>query len=281
MNRHRILIGLLLAVLLGLGIWMAEDNRTLGITEITASSQRLPEPFRGFRIAQISDLHNTEFGDENSDLLSMLSGCKPDIIVITGDLVDSRRTDIPVALAFAEQAVRIAPVYYVSGNHEARIAEYAAMKSSLQELGVMVLEDASVTIWRDNASITLIGIQEADRNDPKRPSMSELLDRLQEGTEGYRVLLCHRPEFFQTYVDAGIDLVFAGHAHGGQFRLPGLGGLLAPDQGFFPKYDSGAFTENRTTMVVSRGLGNSRFPLRINNPPEIVLVNLKPQERDT
>lgn len=102
-----------------------------------------------------------------------------------------------------------------------------------------------------------------------RAKLSELTD-----PGGYNLLLSHRPELFETYKDSGIDLVLTGHAHGGQFRLPFIGGLIAPNQGFFPKYDSGLYTDGRTNMVVSRGLGNSIIPLRFNNRPEIVIVEL-------
>ena len=102
----------------------------------------------------------------------------------------------------------------------------------------------------------------------------QAIERQQNESDGYTILLSHRPELFDLYVDTGMDLVFSGHAHGGQFRLPFLGGLVAPNQGFFPRYDAGRFTNENTTMIVSRGVGNSIFPIRFNNRPEIVLVTL-------
>ena len=105
----------------------------------------------------------------------------------------------------------------------------------------------------------------------------QAISSLQDESDGFTVLLSHRPELFDLYVDSGIDLVFSGHAHGGQFRLPIIGGLVAPNQGLFPKYDAGHFIEENTTMIVSRGVSNSIIPLRINNPPEIVVVELKSQ----
>ena len=94
-------------------------------------------------------------------------------------------------------------------------------------------------------------------------------------SDAFTVLLSHRPEFFDLYVQQGFPLVLSGHAHGGQIRLPFLGGILAPGQGFFPEYDSGLYTDETTSMVVSRGLGNSVFPFRLNNPPEIIIITLK------
>ena len=262
--------------------WIVLDNTNLEITEYYATSSRIPDPFDGFEIAQISDLHNAEFGDENKDLLVLLSQIKPDVIVLTGDLIDSRQTDIEIALDFAGKAVQIAPVYYVTGNHEARISEYEQLKMGLTDLGVVVLENQKVQITKDGESITLMGIQDPSfRTDylfgDTETVARQAISSLQNASDGFTVLLSHRPELFDLYVGTGMDLVFSGHAHGGQFRLPVLGGLVAPNQGFFPKYDAGQFIEENTTMIVSRGVGNSIIPFRINNPPEIVVVELMGQ----
>ena len=263
-----------------LTVWIIQDNTKLKLTEYNVISSKVPESFACFEIAHVSDLHNAEFGEGNSDLLEMLSEVEPHIIVITGDLIDSRQTDIEIALDFAAKAARIAPVYYVSGNHEARVPEYAELKMGLTEAGVTLLENQKVRITRDGESITLMGIQDpsfqsdylfGDAESVSRQAISSL----QNESDGFTVLLSHRPELFDLYVDSGIDLVFTGHAHGGQFRLPIIGGLVAPNQGFFPKYDAGQFIEENTTMIVSRGVGNSIIPLRINNPPELVVVELK------
>ena len=242
-------------------------------------SNKIPEAFTGFRIAQVSDLHNAEFGEGNEKLIELLSLSRPDMIVITGDLIDSRHTDIEIALEFARQAIKLAPVYYVSGNHEARVREYEDLKMGLAEAGVIVLEDQKVQITREGESISILGIDDPSFQEDylfgdAASVTSSALSELQNESDGYTVLLAHRPELFETYVDAGVDLVFSGHAHGGQFRLPFIGGLVAPNQGFFPKYDAGLFSEGSTTMIVSRGVGNSIIPIRFNNRPEIILVTL-------
>ena len=265
-----------------ISVWILLGNTKLEITEYFVASARIPVPFDGFEIAQISDLHNAEFGDENKDLLVLLSQIKPDVIVLTGDLIDSRHTDIEIALDFAGKAVQIAPVYYVTGNHEARVPEYEQLKTGLTDLGVTVLENQKIQITKDGESITLMGIQDPSFRTDYLFGDAESVSRqaitsLQNESDGFTVLLSHRPELFDLYVDTGVDLVFSGYAHGGQFRLPAVGGLVAPNQGFFPKYDAGQFIEENTTMVVSRGVGNSIIPFRINNPPEIVVVELKRQ----
>ena len=262
--------------------WIVLDNTNLEITEYYATSSRIPDPFDGFEIAQISDLHNAEFGDKNKDLLVPLSQIEPDVIVLTGDLIDSRHADMDIALDFAGKAVQIAPVYYVTGNHEARISEYEQLKMGMTDLGVVVLENKKVQITKDGESISLMGIQDPSfRTDylfgDTETVARQAISSLQNASDGFTVLLSHRPELFDLYVDTGMDLVFSGHAHGGQFRLPVLGGLVAPNQGFFPKYDAGQFIEENTTMIVSRGVGNSIIPFRINNPPEIVVVELMGQ----
>ena len=265
-----------------IAIWIVWGNNQIKLTEYIITSSKVPDSFTCFEIAQVSDLHNTEFGEENTKLIELLSEVEPHIIVLTGDLIDSRHTDIEIALDFAGKAAQIAPVYYVSGNHEARVPEYEDLKTGLIEAGVTVLENQKAHITRDGERITLMGIQDpsfhtdylfGDAESISRQAISEL----QNVSDGFTVLLSHRPELFELYVDTGVDLVFSGHAHGGQFRLPFIGGLVAPNQGFLPKYDAGRFDEGNTTMIVSRGVGNSIIPFRINNPPELVVVELKRQ----
>ena len=279
LNKKIVLIVFVL-VILCIAIWTLWGNTALEVNEYEIVSDRIPEAFSGFRIAQVSDLHNAEFGEGNEKLIELLSQTDPDMIVITGDLIDSRHTDIEIALEFARHAIKLAPVYYVSGNHEARVREYEDLKMGLAEAGVIVLEDHKVQITREGASITLIGIDDPSfREDylfgDAASVTSSALSELQNESDGYTVLLAHRPELFEIYVDTGIDLVFSGHAHGGQFRLPFIGGLVAPNQGFFPKYDAGLFSEDSTTMIDSRGVGNRIIPIRINNRPEIVTVTLE------
>ncbi len=271
---------LLLAVFLAVFIlWIAWGNRALTLTRYTLSSERLPKEFDGFTIAQVSDLHNAELGEENKTLLKMLKNAAPDLIAMTGDLVDSRKTDTEIALRFALEAAKIAPCYYVTGNHEARLtqAEYENLEQGLLNAGVTILHDREERITIGDSSISLIGIDDMRFTEKYGGTDTEMqaskIKALSSG--GYTLLLSHRPEFFKSYVRAGVDLVLSGHAHGGQFRLPVIGGVFAPNQGLFPKYDSGVFTDGNTNMIVSRGIGNSLFPFRINNRPETVLIELK------
>ena len=274
-------ICILSGILLILIVWTAWGNTALELNTHTISSRELPDAFDGYRIAQVSDLHNAEFGDRNQRLLEMLREAEPDMIAITGDLIDSRKTNIAVALAFAEEAVKFAPCYYVSGNHEARVSEYQDLKTGLEAAGVTVLGDARVEIEISGKSITIIGVNDpsflADYLTSDAAVMDRKLSELSSEDASFTILLSHRPELFDTYVAHNMDLVLTGHAHGGQFRLPLIGGLIAPNQGLFPKYDDGLYSEGNTNMIVSRGLGNSIIPFRFNNRPEVVLIELKGQ----
>lgn len=270
---------ILSTVIVFLIIWIAYSNTVLEINTINIESKHLPTEFNGFRIAQISDLHNAEFGNNNSKLISMLKQVDADIIVITGDVIDSRRTDVDIAILFAEQAVEIAPTYYVNGNHEARIpGKYEKMKQGFVEAGVIVLENSSVDFMVGEETISLVGISDPTFNKESVEGTMEsaVINQLLEAVpdnENYKILLAHRPEYINEYVGK-VDLVFSGHAHGGQFVIPFVGGLVAPGQGLFPKYYDGLYTHDTTSMIVSRGIGNSIFPFRINNRPEIVVAEL-------
>ena len=259
-------------------IWIAWGNSALMVNEIKITNDKIPQSFEGFRIAQVSDLHNAELGKDNNKLIEKLNECEPDIIVLTGDLIDSNHTNLEVAISFAQQAVKIAPCYFVTGNHEAWVgSQYEELKTSLENAGVTVLQDEAIELNYGDECIQLIGLNDPDFSERDSFLSESILEtKLSQVniSNGFTILLSHRPEYFNVYQNKNIDLVLSGHAHGGQFRLPFLGGVIAPNQGFFPKYDAGIYTENGTTMIVSRGIGNSIIPVRINNRPEIVIIEL-------
>lgn len=266
---------------LGLAAWTLWGNTALTATPVAVSSPRIPAGFSGFRIAHLSDLHNAEFGKGNKKLLKLLEKAAPDIIVITGDLMDRRRPNMRVALDFVKEAVKLAPVYYVPGNHEAQMDCYPQLWGGLTSAGAVVLEDRPVSLTRGGDTVTLVGLLDPRFTigwDPFRMTPAIIrsrLRRLVRREEGYHILLSHRPELFPSYLRCGVDLAFCGHAHGGQARLPFIGGLFAPNQGLFPKYDAGLYTQGDCSMVVSRGLGNSLCPLRFHNRPEVVVAQLR------
>lgn len=277
MKKKRLLI-ILLTVFIVFVIWMVWGNATVGVTHNTVVINRLPAAFEHYKIAVVSDLHNAEFGQNNSRLFSLIAKEKPDLIAITGDFIDSSRMNMETAVNLAEKLAETAPCYYVTGNHEAWIGEtYRKLEDKLLHAGVIVLHDKAERLEKDHAVIQIAGLDDPDFTD-RDPSVQESMLKTKlhnmDLTEDCCILLSHRPETFHAYVSENIDLALSGHAHGGQFRLPFIGGLAAPNQGFFPKYDAGLYIEENTTMIVSRGIGNSIIPIRFNNRPEIVIVEL-------
>jgi predicted MPP superfamily phosphohydrolase len=280
-KRKQIIIVIILALLALVVGWMVWGNLTIGTTHYEIAFENLPSSFEGYKIAQISDLHNAKFGENNARIIEILHEEKPDMIAITGDLIDSNRTDIDIAVQFMQQAVQIAPCYYVTGNHEAWIGEdYQQLEKKMIDVGVRILHDEVMPIYKDGESIQLIGLDDPDFADRDAVVQDSMLDSKLKNLklqDGFKLLLSHRPETFHSYVSTNVDLVLSGHAHGGQFRMPFIGGIVAPNQGLFPEYDAGVFGERGTTMVVSRGIGNSIIPVRLNNRPEIVIVKLQPK----
>lgn len=258
--------------------WIIWTNRTIGVSHFEINNKKLPVDFDDFKIAQVSDLHNHDW---EGKLLEKIQEEKPDLITITGDLVDSSNTDFDLALDFVEAALDIAPIYYVSGNHEAWLgADYSILKERLEKAGVVVMDNASSWIKKGKSRIHIIGLQDPDFTEGMMESYTQeenLGNKTSEllAKESFNLLLSHRPEQFKEYVKAKADLVLTGHAHGGQVRIPFVGGLVAPNQGFFPEYSEGLYREEGTHMIVSRGLGNSIIPIRINNQPELVIIEFK------
>lgn len=259
-------------------IWMIWGNLSIATTYFTISNNRVPDEFDGFKIAHLSDIHDK---DIRQALQKSLENESLDIIVITGDLIDSKNPDIEQAVHLVKYLQTIAPVYFVTGNHEAWSGVYNRLEKKLIETGVHVLANERILIKQGNESILLMGVQDPSFNIESNLLAEEsaliegTLQTLTEDSAAYSILLSHRPELFDVYVRHQIDLVFSGHAHGGQFRLPFIGGLIAPDQGLFPTYTAGIYEEENTQMVVSRGLGNSIIPIRFNNRAEIVLIELQ------
>lgn len=257
-------------------IW---QNNHIVISNFNYNNQMIPDEFNGFKIVHISDLHNKSFGKNQEYILKKISSVYPDIIVVTGDLIDRRRYDLETSLLFIKGAMEIAPVYYVSGNHEAWSGKYENIRKELINHGAVVLDDTKVEFVRNNERIEILGLTDpaflrSNYSDKKDTSKLEEHLKLMGDDDIFQILLSHRPDLIEIYSRENINMIFSGHAHGGQIRIPGIGGIIAPDQGFFPKYTSGAHTIDKSTMYVSRGLGNSLMPIRIFNRPEIIAVTL-------
>ena len=274
-SKFKLLILIVITIILFF-IW---QNNTIVVSSSSYYNLKLPDDFEDFKIVQISDLHNKMFGDNQKRLLNEIESLSPDIIIVTGDLIDRRKFDLDVAMIFINGAVKIAPTYYVSGNHEAWSGQYSKIREKLINAGVLVMDDTAIELSNGNSTIQLLGLSDPDfftskySEGTKAKKLQEQLKKWSYSHK-FKILLSHRPELFELYCANNIDLIFTGHAHGGQFRIPFIGGLVAPDQGLFPKYTSGSYSKESSTMFVSRGLGNSIIPMRIFNPPEIVAVTL-------
>lgn len=260
---------IVLLIVITLLLFCNFQNKHLETTHYTYEAEQLGVDLDGYRIVQISDLHNAKFGKNNQKLVDRIRECAPDMIVLTGDLVDSNHTNVDRVVQFVDEIVKICPVYYVTGNHEYWLdtSEYEKLMDGLVSAGVVILDNQVVEISRGDAKFRLVGLDDKSLADG---TLEALLSDEKELT----VVLVHEPQYFARYAGTGVDLVLSGHAHGGQFRLPFVGGIVAPDQGFLPEYTAGEYYMNGTEMIVSRGLGNSVIPVRLFNYPEIVCVEL-------
>lgn len=257
------------------------QNNAIETTEYNVRFEDLPNSFDGYKIVQLSDLHSKLFGNDQDQLVKRVGEVAPDLIVFTGDLVDSDKYNEDNSLLLMKQLVDIAPVYFVTGNHEWWSGKFDLLEGKLEDTGVQVMRNTGVKINNGKDSIQIIGIDDPakiDRNYSEEEITKEVLKSTLKDikeAEEFTILLAHRPELFSLYSQFDFDLVFSGHAHGGQFRIPIIGGLVAPNQGLFPEYSSGEYFLENTTMIVSRGLGNSIIPIRLFNRPEIVVLTLK------
>lgn len=257
------------------------QNNDITVTNIDFENDKVPANFNGYKILQVSDLHNKKFGSNQDKLVEITKDIDPDIIVITGDFIDSRRTNVDVALEYTNQVVDIAPVYYVPGNHESRVEEYSILKEGLLKSGVIILDNKLEEININNEKISLIGMEDPTllTSNNKMKKFEYILSSIKDrSNSNLKILLSHRPEILDIYERQDIDLVFSGHAHGGQIRLPFTDGLFAPGQGLLPKFTSGIHEKGNTNMIVSRGLGNSLFPFRVFNRPELIVTKLSSKD---
>lgn len=279
------------------------NNYHIVTTEYEYPSFSVPKEMDGYTIVQISDLHNQLFGIDDSSIFKKIEDCGPDIIVVTGDVVDLSHTNFGLAEMFFKGAVDIAPVYYISGNHEKWLSEkksarYEEFIQNIKGYGVNCIDDETIEI----GDVKLVGVSEwslgnrinispDSTSGDATPGNSIIASETNDSgdisndsnsnnttSKKLIIMLAHEPQYVSSYEEAGADLVLVGHNHGGQIVIPGKGGLVSADFEFFPELCEGEHRFGDTTMIISRGLGNSLFPVRINNYPEIVKVVLRREE---
>lgn len=274
-KKHRWILPVL-AILVALAL-IALDERLILRTYTVASPKLTAE----VRLAVVTDFHSSDNAD---DVVAMVASCAPDAVLLVGDLFDDDIANRPPerTLSLMRQLSALYPCYYVSGNHEAWTGEMDALYQQTEEAGVTVLRMSSGVLTVRGQRIALCGIPDPyEMVFSGAPDTEEQLQQAIEDVDSadFTVLLAHRPELLAKYAQFPLDLVVSGHAHGGQVRIPGvLNGLYAPNQGWFPKLAGGAYTQDGTTLIVSRGLAvRTRLP-RIFNRPEVVLVRCLPAE---
>ena len=239
------------------------------------------------KIIHLSDIHCINSKRKENSLLNKIQRENPNIIVITGDLVDATdynhgRCNKDLTIDFLKKLAKIAKTYFVYGNHEVAVVEDkdTSFLKDLENTGIILLNNKAENIEINENNISIFGIQDPQTVNSYIPFENTIKDELdfvknKINENSLKIFLVHRPEYFEIYSKYDIDLCLSGHAHGGQFRFPLVKGLYAPNQGWFPKYTKGEYELNNTKMIVSPGLGNSCFKFRIFNPLEIGIINLK------
>lgn len=245
-------------------------NNDLEVSVFNIDSDKVSEELR---IVYLSDLHSTDYGEEQEELISLVHDQNPDYILWGGDIVDDNYARLDPEKAYT--AMRILaesyPSYYIAGNHEVWTNELDLVKTRVANTGVVVLSGDSVEL---NDEVVLSGLDDPYIEDLEYEAQIASLGTLDTGK--YNILLAHRPERIEEYADFGFDLAFAGHAHGGQWIFPfGIGGFVAPNQGLFPRFYSGLYEYYDTSLIVSRGLALDNIIVpRLHNRPEIIVLNL-------
>lgn len=280
-RKRRVLLGLLIAAaVIAAGVlWFRWQQWGLKTTVTQVELAALPEEFDGFRIVHLSDLHGHEYGEDSGKLLSRVREQAPDLIVMTGDMID-RESQLAMIPALAKGLAAIAPTYYVTGNHEWALGTAAVreLKGVLEQCGVTVLSNQYAVLERNGGQMVLAGVDDPNGYaDQKTPE--ELYAEIAADCSGlFTLLLAHRNDHFDQYAASGYDLVLSGHGHGGIVRLPFTDGLLGTDRNFFPTWTAGVYTLGDSTLFVSRGLGNNTVPtkgFRLFNRPDLAILELK------
>ena len=271
-NKKRIIFVVSMAIMVSIGsIYVYKGSKTIDVTTYQVESSKITSEIR---VALLTDLHSTEIDEGNKNLIQSIKDCKPDIICYSGDMINWSDTNYEVTLNLTRELVKIAPVYYGLGNHEyyKYVEKNRDFIDMFQKAGAIMLNNTYETVEINGNIIDIGCVCEAPEQYEKYKP--DIVDRMEQ-SEHSKLLLAHAPELYMgTLNEKDIDLSLAGHAHGGQIRIPYIGGLYTPDQGFLPELTAGMYEYDKTTLIISRGLGDHTFVPRINNNPELVIINI-------
>lgn len=279
-QKHRIISYIVIVIIICVLLFALDLILSQKYISITRYRYQNPEIKQSFKIVHLADLHNYQYGTENRRLINKVKNESPDVFFLTGDMLnaDEERTDILMNLI--QQLVNIAPVYASLGNHELEYMQLSGSRdlvAQMEEAGATVLDKQYIDMEIKNQKVRLGGIygyvlSPGDKEDTEQTFMEEFQD-----TDRVKILLSHMPEgllLWKSMEHWDVDLVFSGHVHGGQMRIPFVGGLYDPEEGFFPTYTKGMYECGNGTMVLSAGLGSSRGIPRVNNLPELVVCDV-------
>lgn len=280
-KRKLLVVSIILLLFIFCVIFVIADQWHLTVVRYNVATEKLSQ---NVRVVALTDLHNREFGLDNCDLVQKVKELKPDLIAMVGDMNSDRDSDEQVVIPLIEQLKETAPVYYVLGNHELKLEDPDGFVEKVKAAGAIYLKNEMVEIPVGDKKITVGGLCHypfydafaPDFDNPQRYFIEDFSKR-----DGYKLLLCHYPEYFiWRFSEYDIDLMLSGHTHGGVVRVPFFGGLVAPNQeGLFPEYCDGFHTKNGSSIIISKGLGSNKWWIpRINNPPEITVVDIGPKK---
>ena len=257
------------------------ENVLIKVSNFKIKSDKIPKEFNNFKIVHLSDFHSYGFGKDNVKMLKKINDEHPNIIVMTGDMVNKYDTNFEKFLNLAEALSKSYEIYYIVGNHEVRLRkdDLSFIVQKLKEFGVKILSDDKITIMRKKDYINIYGIdiplsyyKIINKPSNVEEVITGILNKCNE--KEYNILLAHNPLYFEAYSKQNIDLTLSGHVHGGMIRLPFIGAILSPERKLFPKYSSGIYEINNKKLIVNRGLGHSRPGIRLFNRREIVSITL-------
>lgn len=257
----------------------------IDVTKYSINSEKIPSAFNGYKILQISDLHNISYGKDNSKLLKKVKEINPDIVVMTGDMINTNSKNYSNFYSLSKEIAKDYTTYYIMGNHEMRLPwkNQIEIMQNLNSLDIKVLNNKEATISKDDEIIRIYGLHQPIttyknvlknnvETDFTLENMKQSFPVIDNST--FNILLSHSPFDFEIFSKWGADLVLSGHVHGGLVRLPFIGGVLSPERTLLPKYDAGEYSYEDSKMIVSRGLGNGTINLRIFNNPELCVIKL-------